>query len=151
METLAVFEIEALEQNRTVVARARQALHRLDHEIVFVTSRPESRAQEIKAFLADRIKVSSYPKPAPTHCCGAAHPQETLARKLSVFRSLLGQHYTIERLICYEVDQLTINAYSDLLVGRSYPRSYSFYLVGSKTIECTASSAVYANNGPSEF
>ena len=134
MKTLCVFEIDGvLDVNRRALTVARKVLHRLDHDTVFTTK----NISAAHAFLQEHLNISMFPRPAPVFCC------TTPAQHTSLFRTLLGQHHSIERLICYSASQDTINEYASMLQGRTHPRTHSFYLVSSKEILMAYSSAVY--------
>lgn len=130
MKTLAIFEIDGvLTTSSRACAVAKQALRNLDWEMAFVTSRPEERAAESMAWLAERIKISQFPKITPAYWCGRSSPLNTTAIKLQTFQALLRQHHSIERLVCFESDLTLLDAYESILSQRDSPRSYTLYRV----------------------
>ena len=153
MKTLAVFEIDGvLDLSARAAGVAKQALRDPDWEIAFVTARQPSRAQETLAFLVERLKTSKYPKPAPTFWCGRESLASTVTQKIMVFQSLIRQHHSVDRVVCYDRDENALFGYDAFVRGRKHPRSFSFYRVESNGEPTVLSgSAVYIQRGPSEF
>lgn len=152
MKTLAVFEIDGvLDQSPRAVAVAKQALANLDWEIVFLTARSEGRSAETLAFLADRLKVSRYPKTAPTLWCGRDSEPATRVAKIQTFQSLMRQHHSIERVVAYDNDETVLNGFDTFIRSRGQPRSFALYRIDGGAPVSVYGSAVYAKRDPTEF
>lgn len=151
MRTLAIFEIDGvLTDSNRACAVAKQAVRHLDWELCFVTKRPQERAAESLAWLADRLKINQYPKTAPAYWCGRVTPASTTGVKLQTLQALLRQHHAIDRLVCYESDRTVLDAYESIISQRDAPRSYTLYLVVSKEPVVVYGSAVQATEPTTE-
>lgn len=151
MKTLAIFEIDGvLTESKRACAVAKQAIMHLDWELCFVTSRPQERAAESMAFLADRLKINQFPKTAPAYWCGRTTLLATTAVKLQNFQALLRQHHLIDRLVCYESDLTVLDAYESIISQRNAPRSYTLYRVVSKEPVVVYGNAVQATEPTTE-
>jgi len=152
MRSLAIFEIDGvLDSSSRAAAVAKQALRSTDWEIAFLTARSSLRAQETLSFLAERLKVSKYPKTSPTLFCGRDTEQATWDVKIQNFQSLIRQHHDIDRVVAYDNNEFVLYAYGAYIKSRSQPRSFSMYRIVNKDPVIVCGSAVYVKPGPSEF